>query len=222
MSVAGGSRANGGKRRHLKRATFEVTLKAAPHGACYLAKQQGEATMSEFSDSVHLFAVSAEAAAQVLKKAGGGIVLASNGRATSLLLPWERKPALLESQPGYALDYSYGGDHGLWLRFYKDGLCRAKLELSWDDMELPEDEPEPEVSPNLVDFLSGLLGEQAAQRVKAIADQLAEAEWEARDGLIDELGALLGLPAFRWVGCEHIDRADLGAFPAAVRVPATE
>lgn len=88
--------------------------------------------MSEFSDSYHLFG-SPDDAVALLERAGArGAVLSGEGRFTTFVTHPKDGKKLEAANTGVLLHYTYGGDHGCWVRLLEGPNVTDRLEQSWE------------------------------------------------------------------------------------------
>jgi hypothetical protein len=166
--------------------------------------------MSEFAHSLHFLGTDASEVDTLMRDAHArGAILGSNGRTVSVLVGWEHKPQLCSR--GNVIDYAYGEDHGIWIRFYNDGQMVAKVVIVWDTQGFGEEDEynsagiTDDLAAVLVD--NGFLAVDEARDLAACLGTFQPEDWSGRDAFVDKVGGILGLCAFRWLKAEDLEDA---------------
>ncbi len=159
--------------------------------------------MSEFSDSLHIYNDSIENMKNVLEEMEiPSVIVGRNDRTITVLMDWEDK--LKVYKKFNILDFMYGEDHGLWLRFYKKReVC--KIEIGWDDTEAlglsTEKVEQPVITPGYSSILvdNGFISEAESKKLANTIDEFDKENWDERESLVEKVGELLGLFRFKWL-----------------------
>ena len=157
--------------------------------------------MSEYSHSLHFLGKDVTEVERLMRQVHArGLILGSNGRTVSVLVGWDKKTELHSF--GKMIDYAYGEDHGIWVRFYKDGHLDAKIVIIWDtlDIEEPEEEDRAGITEDLATILAdaGFLDADRASRLASHVRAFNPEDWQDQDEFVDTLGSILEFCAFRW------------------------
>jgi hypothetical protein len=165
--------------------------------------------MSEFSESFQLYGADRSAVASLLRGVGvGGLIAADNPRCVSFVIEdAEREDDIIAACPGVLARYYYGEDHGLWIRFYRDGHPLTTLALVWDRAVDQESEPE-EVEPaaQIVDKLAGagVIDALESNDLRQVIEGFSPEDSSAYAQTAQSIPKLLGFAAFRWLSAAYL------------------
>lgn len=165
--------------------------------------------MSEFSESFQYYNANRSAAVALLRAAGvGGLIAANNERCVSFVVDDpEREASLIAASRGVLARYYYGEDHGLWIRFYRDGQPLTALVLVWDQTVGDAGEPE-EVEPTsqIVEKLvgAGVIGARDSRDLHRILEEFSPEDPSSREQAGQRIPTLLGFAAFRWISTTYV------------------
>ena len=183
--------------------------------------------MSEFSESFHSYSGDRTTVVALLRGAGiSGLIAAGNERCVSFVIDDpEREADLVAASRGVLARYYHGEDHGLWIRFHRDGQDLASLALVWDDMGGdPESEEVAEPAEQVVEKLvrAGAIGAPEAVELRRILEAFSPDDLEARSSAVQAIPKLLGFAAYQWLSTAYVtatEPEDLRrAFPDAESV----
>ena len=161
--------------------------------------------MSEFSDSLHIYNNSIDNVKSILTELNiSSVIIGNNNKTITVIMDWEDKLKIRSKFK--VLDYSYGEDHGLWLRFYNKNTKEfARIEFSWDDPEVmgltPDQMGEPVITENYADILEKediISFENKSELIKTI-NNFDKMKWELRENFVDNIGTILNLFCFKWL-----------------------
>ena len=166
--------------------------------------------MSEFSESFQSYQGDRAPVASLLRTLGvGGWILASNERCVSFVLDdAEREADVLAASRGVIARYYYGEDHGLWVRFYRDGEPLTTITLVWDpdaggvQEELEEVEPAARVVAKLAH--AGVLGEAEAMELRRVLEAFSPEDAGSREHAVEAIPRLLGFAAYKWLSAAYV------------------
>lgn len=149
--------------------------------------------MSNYSDSIHIYNTNICSITNILKELDiQAVLLGTFNNTISLIMSWEDKEKII---PYFNfIDYSYGEDHGLWLRFYNKKET-ARIEISWDDPEImgiPEEEW-PVITPHWDEHLieNQFISHKHISELKNLIDKLKISKGNKTD-LINRIAHILG------------------------------
>ncbi len=160
--------------------------------------------MSEFSSSIHFIGNDVDSIVKFMEDRDiSGIILGTNGKTVSVLIGWDEKIRDKIYNEAKFIDYQYGDDHGIWIRFFDQGKVIAKIAFAWgDDFEIEEnDDFEPGVTKDISKVLleNNFIQAEIANDLSSLVERFDPDDWESTDNFVDEIGDLLGFFAFRWI-----------------------
>ena len=165
--------------------------------------------MSEFADSLQFLDQDIKAIEAVLQSSGEpSLLLGANDRTVSVLAPWPQRDEL--RLHGKVIDYAYGEDHGIWIKFFNNGKMIGKYVNVWDDDPSDDtEENQPGVTDELTNVLlaNGFLDDSRATEFQKFMDEIdpESDDWRAIEKAVDNLGDTFGFFAHRWVGFAMVD-----------------
>jgi hypothetical protein len=182
--------------------------------------------MSEFSESYQAYPGDRASVVSLLRTCGvGGLIAAGNERCVSFVIDDpEREADVLAASRGVIARYYYGEDHGLWVRFYRDGEPLTAIALVWDPDTGGFEEQGVEPASQSVAKLAhaGVLGEAEAVELRRVLEAFSPEDPRSREHAVEVVPRLLGFAAYKWLSAAYVQETmpeDLRAlFPGAEAV----
>jgi hypothetical protein len=167
--------------------------------------------MSEFSESFQAYPGDRASVVSLLRTTGvGGWIVADNERCVSFVIDDpEREADVIAASRGVFARYYYGEDHGLWVRFYRDGQPLTALSLAWDPLaESAFDAEEQEAEPvaQVVDKLVGacVIGDPEAKELRRVLLEFSPEDPGSRERAVQTVPVALGFAAYRWLSMQYV------------------
>ena len=161
--------------------------------------------MSEFSSSIHFIDDDMNNISDFLKKENiSAVILGTNDKTVSVLIGWDENIKNKIYGKAKFIDYQYGEDHGIWIRFYNNGKVMAKIIFTWgDDFGIEEENEDfkPGVTKDISKILldNNFIISDISKELYLLINNFNPNDWAKRENFIDNIGNLLGLFAFRWL-----------------------
>ena len=169
--------------------------------------------MSEYSESFQAYTSNRGAVITMLRGAGvSGLIAGSNERCVSFVIDDpEREGDIIATSQGVLARYHYGEDHGLWIRFHRDGKPLTAINLVWDpdadsfaefEEEVQEKaEPSTQIAQKLA--RAGVLGDAEAIELCRVLEAFSPEEPEEREHAMEVIPGLLGFAAYKWLSAAY-------------------
>lgn len=172
--------------------------------------------MSEFSGSIHILDMTQEEIKKLLNEEHiPAVLLGSNGRTISVLIPWDMNSHKLLHNRTKCIDYQYAEDHGVFIECYDHGTMSAYIRMPWgDNFCLEEDECKTGVTEEIAQVLSdnGFISAASIEQFTSLLTGFNPDDWENREQFIDSLGEHLGLYGFRWLSYNYFINDDRAVY----------
>lgn len=169
--------------------------------------------MSEFSESFHAFTGNRGSVITMLRGAGAsGLIAGSNERCVSFVIDDpEREGDVIAASQGVLARYHHGEDHGLWIRFYRDGKSFTAIALVWDpdaaDFEEFETEEQKKAEPatQIAQKLAraGVLGDAETIELCRVLEAFSPEDPSSRERVMEAIPRLFGFAACRWLSAAY-------------------
>jgi hypothetical protein len=169
--------------------------------------------MSEFSESFQAYTSNRGSVIAMLRGASvSGLIAGSNTSCVSFVIDDpEREDDVIAASEGVLARYHYGEDHGVWIRFHRDGKPLTAITLVWDPdadsfAEFEEAEPEKaEPSTQIAQKLAraGVLGDVEAIALCRALEAFSPEEPEERERGLGVILGLLGFAAHKWLSAAY-------------------
>ena len=170
--------------------------------------------MSEFSESFHTCTSDRGSVITMLRSAGvSGLIAGSNERCVSFVIDDpEREGDVIAASRGVLARYHHGEDHGLWLRFHRDGKPFTAIALVWDldaasfEEHEAEEHKQVETASQIAQKLAraGVLGDAEAIELCRVLEAFSPEDPAARERVMEAIPRLFGFAACRWLSAAYV------------------